>query len=233
MKKRLLILIPLTACLGCTSERTERHALRMLAWSPVEAPHAQQEEIPPSQFRIGVADVLEVRFATRPEWDCLASVDVTGSLPLGPAGQPRVLGLTVDAISTVIAETAQVEPRNIHVRLAEIRSARVYINGPANERSRTIGYQGSERLSHCLQRAGVLHDPAADLSRVTVMRPNVSVGGQEQIIRSDLRHIQPGQIEHDPIIHPSDVISIDETWQSRLRRLLPEWLLALIGPAQS
>lgn len=233
MKKRLLCLIPLTACLGCASERAERHTLRMLSWSPAEAPRSAQKDTPSTQFRVGVADVIEVRFATQPEWDCLASVDVDGRLPLGPAGQPRVLGLTVDSLAKVIAETARVEPHSVTVRLTEIRSARVYINGPMNERSRSIAYQGSERLSQCLQRAGVFDDPAADLTRVTVVRPNVSIGEREQILQSDLTRIASGSAEQDPIIQPSDVISIDETWQSRLRRLLPEWLIALVAPTKS
>lgn len=205
----------------------------MLSWQPTQPPHAAREAPPSPQFRVDVSDVLEVRFGTRPEWDCLVSVDVDGRLPLGNAGRPQVGGKPIHSISAIIAESAHLQPEDVTVRLAEIRSARVYIQGPANERARSISFRDSERLSSCLRRAGVFDDPAADLTRVTLIRPNVSIGDSEQIIPSDLTKTQTGDGDHDPILHPSDLITIDETWQSRLRRILPEWLLFFLPSTES
>ena len=59
-----------------------------------------------SAYRLGCADVLEVAFVDRPEWDCTASVGLDGRLPLGDAGSPVVEGATLATVRDAIATIA-------------------------------------------------------------------------------------------------------------------------------
>lgn len=168
-----------------------------------------------------------------PAWDAVASVGVDGRLPLGPAGRPLVAGLPLSAVQGVVARSAKQDAAAVTVRLVEVRSARVYLIGPENGRSGSVPYRGPESVSAYLGRAGLLDDVSADLSNITLTRANVAAGGAPQIISIDLEAATNGKAEHDPTVQPSDQIAVGETWRSRLRRLIPEWVLFLIAPVES
>ena len=137
---------------------------------------------PPPVYRVGCPDVLDVSFRGKPEWDAVASVDVDGVLPLGPAGRPTVVGRTPEEAAEVVAATAGIEPARVSVTVIDPRANRVYITGPENGRRRVVAYHGPEPAYALLHRVGAvppgeanLHDPqyVAAKSRVVSSRSNL------------------------------------------------------------
>jgi hypothetical protein len=91
---------------------------------PVRSAYAPDGLLGEPAYRVGCADVLAVTFADRPEWDCLAVIDLEGRLPLGPVGSPLVEGATTDEVRVKVARWAALEASRVDVRLADARAGR-------------------------------------------------------------------------------------------------------------
>ncbi|MCS6864840.1 MAG: hypothetical protein RMJ56_06750 [Gemmataceae bacterium] len=191
---------------------------------PADWPHAAENPAPSPSYTVGCPDVLAVTFADYPPWDAIAVVDVDGRLPLVHPGNPRVEGLTLDEIRTTLAALAQCPPERVEVSLLAARQARIVIYGPIRGRARTVPYQGPETVTDFLQRIGGL-PPGSQLRQVYVIRPNVARGMRPQVFRVDVvAALEHGDHPSNILLQADDQIYIGETLQSRLSRVMPDWL---------
>jgi protein involved in polysaccharide export with SLBB domain len=186
--------------------------------------------VPPAApaYRLGCADVLEVRFADRPGWDCLASVGLDGRLPLGAVGSPLVEGATVEQATAAVARWTGLDPPQVSVRMIAARAGRVYVHGPEGNRQRAVAYRGPEPVVEFLWRVGAIKQGSTDLRDVHVVRPNVAAGGRPEVFQVDVGAVVL-DADHttDVTLQPSDQVYVGETHRSRFSRLLPKWLRPL------
>jgi polysaccharide export outer membrane protein len=180
-------------------------------------------------YRVGCPDVLLLTFTARPDWDCLASVDVDGTLPLADSlGRPRVQGLTLDEIRHRVADAGQQSPDSVTVSLADARSARIYVSGPFNAATRAVPYRGAEPVLECLVRVGALQKASTNLNRVYVVRPNVAEGERADVFHVDVDAVAlDGDQTTNIILQPGDQVYVGETRRSSFSRLVPSWLRPL------
>jgi protein involved in polysaccharide export with SLBB domain len=172
--------------------------------------------------------VVEVSFANLPHWDAIASVDVDGELPLGPAGRVRIEGLSETAARDAVANATGVEQASVSLRVVDTRAARVFVCGPENGKQRPVPYRGPERALDFLWRVGAVKKGCSDLDDVYVVRSNVSNGGRPQVLRVDVAAVViDGNAESNVVLQPSDQVYIGETRRSRFGRLVPDWLQPL------
>jgi polysaccharide export outer membrane protein len=208
---------------GCTDARVFR--------GPSEAVHVGYHDgglFGELAYRFGCGDVLEVTFADRPVWDCLASVGLDGRLPLGGAGAPLAEGATAEEVRLAVARWTGLDPERVSVRLADPRAARVYVHGPEAGRQRVIAYRGPEPVVEFLWRVGAIKQGSTDLRDVYVVRPNVAAGGRAEVFRVDVEAVVlDGDHRSDVVLQPSDQVYVGETRRSRFSRLLPHWLRPL------
>ncbi len=168
--------------------------------------------------------MLEVQFLDRPEWDAVAVVDVDGTLPLEPLGNPFVDGLTLAEARAELAAIAGYPPERINVWLAAPRSAKVIVYGPIRGRARVVPYQGPEPVIDFLKRVGGL-PPGSKLNQVYIVRPNVAAAARPQVFRVNVAAVLlDGDQRTNVRLQPSDQVYIGETRQSSLSRVLPDWL---------
>ena len=213
--RRLLPFLPLAPLLlaGCVGVRSPAPAGGVARPAPVGA----------SAYTVGCPDVLAVRFGTRPHLDCLAAVDLDGRLPVSEGVRPPVAGGTLDDARLAAAAAAGCDPDTVSVRLAEARTARVYLFGPEGNRLRVVPHMGAESLPDFLARTGSLQRGCTDPREVCVVRPNVAAGGRPEVFRADLQGSPAG----DPAalrLEPGDQVYVGETRRSRFAHLLPGWL---------
>ncbi len=208
---------------GCADARVFRGPPGAVpAGSPADA------TVGAAAYQVGCGDVLEVTFADRPEWDCLASVGIDGRLPLGPAGSPLAEGATPEEVRAAVAELTQLNPAGVRVRLADPRAGRVYLSGPEAGRQRAEPYRGPEPVVAFLWRVGAMKQGCSDLRGVYVVRPNVAAGRRPEVFRVDVEAVVlDGDHRTDVVLRPSDQVYVGETRRSSFSRLLPEWLRPL------
>ncbi|HET6574947.1 MAG TPA: hypothetical protein VFG68_15180 [Fimbriiglobus sp.] len=220
---RSAFLVPVVLLAGCADARVFR--------GPPEVVQAgYRADAPPAEpaYRLGCADVLEVLFTGRPEWDCLASVGLDGRLPLGAAGSPLVEGATAEEATAAVARWTGLDPAGVSVRLVAARAGRVYIHGPEGDRQRAVAYRGPEPAVAFLWRVGAIKQGSTDLRDVSVVRPNVAVGGRPEVFRVDVGAVVlDGDHQTDVTLQPSDQVYVGETRRSQFARLLPDWLRPL------
>jgi protein involved in polysaccharide export with SLBB domain len=220
MRSALVAACAATLAAGCANNRL----LRQHCPPSSNCPNAAEVPPPSPFYPVGCPDVLAVSFADYPHWDAVAVVDVDGRLPLVQPGNPRVEGKTLDEIRTQLAELAQCPAERVNVSLLAARRARIVIYGPIRGRARAVPYQGPETVTDFLQRNGGL-PPGSQLRQVYVIRPNVALGMRPQVFRIDVAAaLECGDHPSNIVLQADDQIFIGETLQSRLSRVLPDWL---------
>lgn len=175
-------------------------------------------------YRIGCPDVLEVAFGEKPEWDCLAAVDVDGTASLGELGRVAVQGLTTTEAREAIAESAGHAPNGVVVAVAVPRSGIVFITGPDNKRIRAVAYPGPTPVLDFLQLAGAIQPKESKLNDVYVVRPNVAANAPPRVYHVDVEAVL---LDGDPttnvVVESSDHVYVGETRRASFARLLPDW----------
>lgn len=225
-----LCLVALAGCAELPSRR-EPSAPQIRGQAPVVSTsvnlHASSEPIEwnDRHFRLGCPDVLELRFETKPEWDCISSVDVDGRLPLGPIGKIYAQGQSLQEFQSALASQVGMMPQQILVRLADNRASRVVVLGPERKQMRVLPYRGPEPVIYFLLRSGALKTGYSNPRNISVVRPNVSVGRPAEVFPVDVEAVLIDQDYRTNIpIMPNDQIYIGETRRSSFARLLPNWL---------
>jgi protein involved in polysaccharide export with SLBB domain len=219
----------LLALAGCAHGRWPD---RPAPTDPVALAHPDPSRVvvvarPPSDattpaYRIACPDVLEVRFAATPQWDCLASVGVDGRLPVGPTALVAVHGGTVADARIAVAAAFGVEPAGVTVTVADPRAGAVDLYGPESNRHRAVAYRGPESVLEFLHRTGALKRGCFDPRDVNVLRPNVAAGFPAEVFRVDLDAIVlDGDGRTNIAIAAGDQVYVGESRRSSFARLLP------------
>ncbi len=177
-----------------------------------------------ASYRVASPDVVAARFASRPQWDFLAAVDLDGSITPWPKWSVRAEGLTLAELRQQLARHAGLPAEAVTVELVEPRSQFIFIHGPVAGKTKIVPYPGPEPVAAYLQRTGNL-PPGTKLSQVYVVRPHVADGWRPYLyrIRPRLAVTTPAAAE-TLTLQPGDVIYIGETAWSVLARFLPHWL---------
>ena len=218
MKRAVSILLLTTPLIGCL------HGPRSPA---VPRPHVSAT-IPvqnhSASYSIGCPDVLNLRFPAASARDCLAAVDLDGRLNLGQNQRPHVEGLSLEQAREVIArETGQ----EVQVQLTESRSSRIYVRGPELSRQRVVEYRGPQPVLEFLERAGCILPGQTNFREVSVIRPNIAIGGKPEIYPVDFSAIVRGDLSTNVLLRPSDEVIVGETRRSSFARLLPSWCVPI------
>jgi protein involved in polysaccharide export with SLBB domain len=176
-------------------------------------------------YRIACPDVLEVRFADKPQWDCLASVGVDGRLPVGPTAHVPVEGGTVAEARATIAAAFGLDGTAVTVTVADPRAGTVDLYGPELNRHRTVAYRGPESILEFLHRTGAMKPGCFDPRDVTVLRPNVAAGYAAEVFKVDLDAVVlEGDGRTNIAVAVGDQVYVGESRRSSFARLLPHRL---------
>lgn len=191
---------------------------------PTDAIQAPDAPAPDVRYRLACPDVLDIGFTDHPEWDAYAAIDLDGRLPIEELGRPRVEGLTLDEVRSLLARQAKVPDDAVRVDLAAPRSAFVFVNGPVRGRCRVVAYQGPEPVIDFLKRIGGL-PPGSKLNQVYVVRPHIALGQRAEVFRVNVEAVLLDQDGSTNIpLRPSDQVYIGESHSSIFSRNLPHWM---------
>ncbi|MGL4419687.1 MAG: hypothetical protein ACRCZF_03385 [Gemmataceae bacterium] len=147
-----------------------------------------------AEYRLACPDVLQVAFLDRPAWDCTASIDVDGGLPLGRPGKPFVAGQTLQEATESIALTTGFAPERVQLSVQAARSQRVYLSGPERQQRFELSYLGPESVGSLLARSGRVPLHEVHLRDVWIVRANTAVGGPSVILQvtdTSIVEVQP------------------------------------------
>lgn len=174
------------------------------------------------QYRVGCPDVLEISIDNSEDWRGLKiPIEVDGRIDLGPLGRPRVEGKTSAEVAQFIAGLGRVPPYEVHVRVADYRSQKVYIFGQVKGLERAVPFYGQETVLELLQRAGGI-TAGAELTNVYVIRANVADGGRPEVYPINLRDIvMKNNDKSNLLLEPGDQVYIGETRRSSFTKCVP------------
>jgi protein involved in polysaccharide export with SLBB domain len=176
------------------------------------------------QYRVGCADVLEVRMPNRPELSGQHVVAPTGRIDLGDYAPLRVEGRTLPEIAGMLATETGQAPADVAVRIAEYRSQYLLLTGQVSGWQRTVPYRGQETVLDLLQRVGGITS-GAELGDVYVVRTHMEEGKRPEVFHVNLQAIV---MKHDDRTNlrllPFDQVYIGESRQAQMERALPPWL---------
>ncbi len=168
-------------------------------------------------------DVLEVRFIEHAQLDCLASVDVDGTIDLGDYGRPIVERCTIEEARQRIANTVGAPLSKVTVKLRQARSQFVYLNGPDRQRMRLVPYAGPETVLEFLNRLEIPITP--EMSSVVVLRGNVAGGGAAEVLRVDL---QATATADQLTLQAGDAVYLNDPGPGWWSRHKPNWIGAMV-----
>jgi protein involved in polysaccharide export with SLBB domain len=173
-------------------------------------------------YRVGCPDVLELNIDGADDWRGVPLlIGVDGRIDLGPLGRPRIEGLTAAEIATLIANQAQLPGYQVHVRVSDYRSQKVYIFGQVKGQERAVPFRGQETVLELLQRVGGI-TAGAEPSDVYVLRAKVADGGRPELFPINLRDIvMKNNYKTNLPLEPGDQIYIGETRRSSLAKCVP------------
>ncbi len=178
-------------------------------------------------YLIGCPDILEVTVASRPDLSCRCKVRPDGCVDLGSLGRLRLEGRTAPAATAALAEALDLPPEYVDVRVAEFRSACVYLFGEVNGLQRSVPYCGQETVLDLLQRVGGI-TPGAAPEEVYVVRSRVLDGERPEVFHINLRAIV---VNHDDKtnmrLEPFDQVYVGATRRARFEKCIPPWLRPL------
>jgi polysaccharide biosynthesis/export protein len=222
LKNPMFLLVALFAVLpGCKTNEANRVSQTVSQFNSMPAVVAQ--------YQVGCGDVLKLQFQLRPDWDCLCSVDVDGTLPLPESiGKIRVQGLTTEQIVASLSQASSLNSQGIEVSLIDARASKVTVLGPVNLQAKSIAYCGPEPVMDFLVRVGAIQTGTSNLNRVYLLRPNVAVGERADVFHVDVDSFTlEGDQKTNIAIQPGDQIYVGETKRSIYSRLLPKWIRPL------
>lgn len=181
-------------------------------------------------YRLACPDLLELRFADKPEWDCLSSVAADGTAGVGPTNRVAVQGKTVAEVRAAVAAALRLDPAGVTVRVADPRAGTVELYGPEQKRHRVMPYRGPETVVEFLARSGAMKPGSFDPRDVTVLRPNVAAGQPAEVFRVDLEAILlDGDVATNLVVAAGDQVYVGESRRSSFARLLPTRLKPVYG----
>jgi protein involved in polysaccharide export with SLBB domain len=144
-----------------------------------------------------------------------------GRIDLGALGRPRVEGKTAKEMEQLVAERADAPANQVHVQVAKYQSQQVYLVGEVAGAQRAVPYQGPEKVTELLQRAGGLKTGAA-VGDVHVVRTHVLDDRTPEVFHVDLQAVVMKHEDRTNItIQPFDQVYVGESRQSSFEKLVP------------
>lgn len=214
-RRAITVPLALLALAGCAHGRCPYRSLS--AFAP-----AAPTDTPLPVYHIACPDVLEVRLADKPNWDCLASVGVDGRVKVGPEAAVAVEGLTAEQARVAVAAVLGVDVAGVAVTVADPRAGSVDLFGPEANRHRAVAYRGPESVVEFLRRTGAMKPGCFDPRDVTVLRPNVAAGRPAEVFHVDLEAVVlRGDARTDLAVMAGDQVYVGESRRSSFARLLP------------
>jgi len=207
---------------GCAAPSKQLEATRT-----AEQPAKNPRDDPPAPYHLGCPDELDISIAGRQPTATRCVVGPDGRINLGNLGTLRGDGKTTVEIAAAVAERIGVSPATVQVVVHDYRSQQVYLVGEINGLQRAVPYQGPERVTELLQRAGGLTS-GAERGAVFLVRSHLTEGRAPEVLRVDVPAIVEKHDQHtNYVVEPFDEIVVGETHQSTLGRSLPPWMLPL------
>jgi polysaccharide export outer membrane protein len=177
-----------------------------------------------ARYAVHCPDVLAIQVQDRPDLSGPHPVGPDGRIDLGPAGRPRVDGLTAPRIAAQFARDLEIPAGLVRVRVAEYKSQLLYLFGEVDDKHQVVPYRGPETVLDLLQRVGGVA-PGAAPSNVRVVRAHVADGKPPEVFQVDLAAIV---LEHDLAtnvrLEPFDRIHIGQSDSERWACCAPPWL---------
>ncbi len=195
---------------------------QMTAAQPVDLQVVGVAGAPPTEYRIGVGDKLNVRVFQVPDLSFgELVVDTSGNIQIPLIGAVQSAGRTSGELSSDIARRLSAQylrDPQVTVTVTEAASQKITVDGAVTKPG-VYEMRGSTTL---LQAVAMAEGPTgiADLTKVAVFR---TVGGQRSVALFDLASIRQGRAA-DPEVLGDDVIVVDT---SRLNTALREILAAV------
>jgi protein involved in polysaccharide export with SLBB domain len=211
VKRCGLILIVLIALVGC-GPIPKRESASPVVTSAV-----------PTAYAIAMPDVLEVRFIDHAQLDCLASVDVDGTIDLGEYGRPVVERCTIEEARQRIASSVGVSIAKVTVKLRQARSQFITLSGPDRQRMRLVPYAGPETVAEFLNRLEI--PVSSEMTYVVVLRGNVAGGGAAEVHRVDL---QSTTSTEKLTLQAGDAVYLNDPGPGWWARHKPNWIASVV-----
>ena len=177
----------------------------------------------PTAYAIAMPDVLEVRFTDHAQLDCLASVDIDGTIDLGKHGRPLVEHCTIEEARQRIASSVGVSVAKVTVKLRQARSQTITLNGPDRQRMRLVPYAGPETVLEFMNRLEIPVSP--EMANVVVLRGNVAGGGAAEVHRVDL---QSTTSTERLTLQASDSVYLNDPGPGWWARHKPNWIASVV-----
>ena len=188
---------------------------------------AQGREHVAQQYRVSCPDVVEVRVASRPEFDAHYQIGPDGKINLGEYGQLRIEGKTPAEIVNLLSQDVGAAPNQISVRVREYGARTIFLFGEVVGWQRSLPYQGQETVLDVLQRVGGI-TPGGEPADVYVVRPHLNDGRRPEVFHVNLQDIvMRGDAKTNIRVEPFDQIYVGETAAARVQQQLPPWMQPL------
>jgi protein involved in polysaccharide export with SLBB domain len=214
-----VLALGLLAAAGCASGTPQVDRSLMAQRVPLDQTAAVAD-----RYAIACPDVLAIEVASRPDLWGQYAVGADGRIYLGRAGTLRVEGHTPLEVEALLAERLELPRGHVAVRVAQYRSASIYLVGEVNGLQRAVEYRGQETVLDLLQRVGGI-TPGAAPDEVYVVRSRIAEGQRPEVFHVDLSAIVMRQDHRTNLrLEPFDQVHVGATRRARLLKCLPPWL---------
>jgi len=176
--------------------------------APVVAGAVLPPSATPSEYRIGIDDVLSVTVVQAPELTSSVRVAEAGDISLPLIGLVRAAALTTRELEAAIKQRLRegfIREPDVSVVVTEVRSHGVSVVG-AVQRPGILQIRGTTTLLEVLSMAGGLSGNAGDA--VLVVRAAESVAGQPRTIDIKLKSLMQADPGANILMQPGDVVNV-------------------------
>lgn len=163
------------------------------------------------EYRIGPADVLEIRFWQNPDLNSEVRVGLDGNITLDIVGQIQAAGKTTEELQSDIVRQISRLNKNISqatVRVTAFNYQHVYVTGQVAGPGK-LTFEKIPDLWSIINEAGG-PTPTADLTRVTVIRGGEEESGRVEIVNV-AEAIATENLNDLPDINRGDRIEVPQT----------------------
>jgi len=173
-----------------------------------------------SRYRLGVSDVISLRFPYAPEFNQTVSVEPDGLATLAGVGDLRIEGLTTPELVEAIqlAYSKILRDPTVIVELKDFIRPYFLVLGEVN-RPGKYDLRGYTSAIEALATAGGFKD-TAKYSQVLLFRHATHDWYEVKLL--DLKRLLLGRdFEEDAEVRPGDMLFVPQKWLSRFKRFVP------------
>jgi polysaccharide export outer membrane protein len=204
---------------GCTrSPRPESLQMTALMHPPGEA-------LAP-EYRIGVGDVLHIRFTYQPDMNEEVPVRTDGRITLATTGEILAAGKTPKELEDIIVQESSSHLRDPEVRviITKMGEKRVYVGGEVGHAGFVTLQPGMTPLQAVLQAGGFLR--TAKLDSVLLLSPGRS--GDMTAARMNMAQVVNDGVPERVRLASGDVVFVPSTWIADMNEVVNLYVRGLI-----